>query len=521
MMPPGRSEFSSESQSAFVTEGKTRQESGINTFSILQIILTIGAIQVATMAFNLLRSKIVAVTAGPESVGVISVIDQAVGLIALISTFSLPFASVKFLSAAHSESREAFTKGYITFLRALFLISLLGTGVGIALIWGWPAILGKELAEYKEVVTLALLAIPATNLIGLLMNVMAAAQRVRASALLGLLTAILLAIVSGGGILIAGLHGYYTGNLAVTFALVAGGMWYLFRREGLRIHDKQVKLFQEVRRYPQALSFAGALYIISFTTPLAYLVARYAVLRAGGFIESGLLQAAMGLGLALKTVMRSSNALFLTPTMNRKGENREKFQRAVEFLRALSVVIGIIALPMVLFPNWWLFLLYSSKFAAAAPYVYLFVLSEAIQLLAGVNQALVIGLDHIAIHVKVCLLGDLGIMAFSWWLVPYYGIGGVAMAFLFNGLLIFTLTSWYLWSNHRIVIHKSIGWLPLYILAIIGVGGAVSSWSEVNTPGFLILKICLWTLFILSLFKFIGGKKGPLLQSLWQAFSHK
>src|SRR5262249_61690000 len=71
---------------------------------VLRTILTIGIIQAGTMAFYLVRSKITAVTVGPVGVGTISVVDQVVALVTQVSTFSLPYAAVKFLSAAHSES---------------------------------------------------------------------------------------------------------------------------------------------------------------------------------------------------------------------------------------------------------------------------------------------------------------------------------------------------------------------------------------------------------------------------------
>lgn len=495
-------------------KAESERTTAMRNFPVLQAIVTIGAVQVATMFFNLVRSKIVALTAGPEGLGAIGVIDQVVAMVAQISTFSLPYASAKFLSAAHSESREAFAKQYVAFLRALLVISLAGTAIGTVLVFVRPAVLGSELVGYGGIVLIALLAIPANNLTGLLTNAMAAARRVRASALLGLFTAIALAIGSGGGLLVAGLSGYYAGSVFMTLVVLAGGMVYLFKKEQLHGHYGAVSVLTEIRRYPQVLSFAASLYIISFTTPLAEFIARYSLLRKGGFAATGLLQSALGLALALRTVMRASNALLLTPAMNRIGDSTEKLRGAVEFARALSLTIGIIAVPIVLFPDWLLFVLYSHRFLAAAPYVYLFVLAECLQLLAGVNQALIIGLNHIATNVLVSIVADIGIAAISWWLAPQYGIAGVAIAFLVSRPLIFMLTALKLRSSHGMAISRAMGWLPLYVLGVIATAGALVSWFNSNTAAIIILKLAVWAAFTFSLLRMVRTNNGNLLQSL-------
>jgi antigen flippase len=505
--------------SSVMKEAATINVRSAGNLTVFRTIVAIGAVQVLTMLFTLMRSKVVAITAGPAGVGAISIVDQVVVLVAQISTFSLPYASIKMLSAAHSESRESFARGFAAFLRLLLVISVLGAAVGIALVFVRPSLLGTELLSYRSIVIVALIAIPATNLSALVTNALAAARRVRASALLGLVAAIALAAASISGILLAGLYGYYVGNVIAVVALAIGGMIYLARAEGIRSPKGRVNPLKEVLRYPETLSFAGALYVVSFTTPLAYLVARYALVRTGGFESAGLLQAAMGLALALRTIMRSSNALFLTPTMNRLGESERKFQNAVDFSRGFALTIGIIALPMVLFPDWGLRALYSSRFTTAAPFVFVFVLSESIQLLAGVNQALLVGLNYIGTHVTICVLADLSVAAISWWLVPHYGIGGVALALLFSPILIFLLTALRLRISHQVTIYKRIGWLPLYVIAVIGIAGAAVSWSGSNTVVAILVKMSVWTVFALSLLRTFTKGETNFGKSLRQLIS--
>ena len=465
------------------------------SFPVLQTILTIGVIQVATMACYVVRTKIVAVTTGPTGVGTISVIDQLVALVTQISTFSLPFAAVKFLSAAHSQSREEFARKYVAFLRALLLISVTGAALSIAVVSGWPAALGSKLSGSRMLVILALLAIPAANLAGLLTNTMAAARRTRASALMGFWTACAMATLAGGGILLARLLGYYVGALAAWVLVAAGGIVYLAKTEGLRVHGRRLRLLEELKAHREILRFAGAIYVTSFTTPLAYLVMRYAVLHFGDFGAVGILQAAMGPGLALATVMRASNSLFLTPLMNRRIGEAEKFEGAMHFFKAFCLAIVFAALPIVLFPHLLLLVLYSLRFAAAALFVYLFVVAEAIQLLTGVNQALLIGLDQVRAAVVISILGDTVIAGVSLGLVPRFGINGVAIALLSQGLLVFALTAWRLWKTHRMAIPAAMGWFPVLTLAGLVVIGAAARNFAANTPAVLGTKAALWLAF--------------------------
>jgi len=220
-------------------------------------------------------------------------------------------------------------------------------------------------------------------------------------------------------------------------------------------------------------------------------------------------------------VMRSSNALFLTPAMNRHVDSQEKLRGAVQFHRALAITIGLIALPIVLFPDRLLSLLYSRDFVAAAPYVYLFVLGESLQLFAGVNNALVIGLNHIGSYVAISVGGDLVVMALVLLLVPHYGIAGVAIASLVNGVAVFTLTAWRLWTAHRMAIHREMGWLPLYALAIIAAAGALFGWLRFDTGAIVVVKTLVWLSVTLSLLKCMRDLDGGLLQRLRAAVGVK
>jgi O-antigen/teichoic acid export membrane protein len=489
---------------------------GRRPFDLLIIILSLGGMQAMAIGVNLLRSKVVALAVGPKGVGVISIIDQIVVLVAQVSLFSLPFAAVKFLSAAHSESHQAFARGYAAFRRILLLISLAGAALASLIALAWPGVLGREISRYKGLLVLGLLTIPAIALTGLLTNTFAAAQRARASGMFGLLAAVALAVFAGGGILWAGLPGYYVGNLVAGFFTIAGGMLYLSSREGLGA-QRGISIVKELRRYPAVFSLAGALYITSFTNPIANLVARYSVLQISDVGAAGLLQAAMGLSLALGSVLSASAVLYLMPVMNRNAPFEEKFRAATEFQRVLLVTASVAALPIVLFPRLWVYLLYSREFQLAAPQVYLFVVAQAVLLLSGVNQGLLIGLDRIAPFVLIGLTGDAGVAFLSVLLARRFGLMGVGLAFLLIRLLSYALSCGYLAARYHVFVPRGLGWYPFCALLVVGTAGAAAAHFSVETPAWIAAKAALAILLAVAGLKALGTGPAQILERLRNA----
>jgi O-antigen/teichoic acid export membrane protein len=346
---------------------------------------------------------------------------------------------------------------------------------------------------------------------------MAAARRVHASAIYGSLLTATLAVSAGAGVILDGLHGYYVGTLIGVSVLVVGGILYLYRQEGLPVYSGRMSVLQEMRRHPQVLSFAGALYLLSFTSPLADLVARYAVLHSGGLRSAGLFQAAFGIALALRTVVRSSFSVFLMPTVNRKADAKEKFQKTVEFLRALAIITGLMGLPLVLFPDVWLVLLYSPRFVPASPYVYLFVCAIIVQLFGAAALALLVGLDRIGTYVGVFLAGDLATATISWWLVPILGFNGAGIAFLLNGVLVFSLSAWALWSKYRMNMPKAMGSLPWCVLAFVAAAGAVANLLHSNSLDATAAKVLFGLILAGLMVASTRRDSGNLLQGFWRS----
>src|SRR5260370_7888272 len=101
---------------------------------MVSLFTRIGALQLLGGLIYFLRTKVVALALGPAGVGVVSVIDQFVQLMLQLSAFAIPFAAIKVLSKAHSESAEAFRATYAGLLRLLLILGTIGAALGLALL---------------------------------------------------------------------------------------------------------------------------------------------------------------------------------------------------------------------------------------------------------------------------------------------------------------------------------------------------------------------------------------------------
>jgi antigen flippase len=477
--------------------------------------LTIGTLQAFAILIGVARAKLLAVMLGPEGVGVISTVDQVVQSAAYFTVLSLPFAALKFLSRAHSEGEESFRKTYASFLKAMLLLATVGTAIACAVAMSGGRLLRPQAQQYHGLVIIALLAIPATVLGGFFANALAAARRFRASSSLTVITAGVLLVSTIVGLKLGGIPGQYIANVVAGLAVIIGTLIYMKQRLGMKAYDRSASIWKELRESPDIITFAGVMFVATSSYSLAFLVARYSILSTYGEAEAGLLQSALAIGLALSQVLNPVNGLYLTPIMNRRLEPAEKFRSAFEFQRSLVVIMSLASLPVVLFPQVVLAILYSSRFATAAQFVFLFMVWQYLYQLAGINQALLIGLDDLRVYVGLTLIGYLTMAVVAWLTAPSLGITGVALAFITSSGLILILSTLRLKLRYGYSPPGGVNLLTAYGLALTLVAGILARdhahWTALLVAG----RVTLYLLFAGSLLFFLTRAERSALTSLW------
>jgi len=269
-----------------------------------------------------------------------------------------------------------------------------------------------------------------------------------------------------------GLTGYYWATLICNYLLVAGMLLFLRNKFSLPIVDREADLRRELRMNPDIVSYTLIMFSISYILPLSNILTRLAVLRSFGEAQAGLMQAAIALAAALNMILNPANGMYLTPMMNRTDPASQKISTALEFQRKLLLVMPVIAVPMVLFAPMLLFLFYSSRFMEVTQYFYLFVVAQFIVQLAGISQAVLIGLSDLLVYIFMVGLGQLSLGLIGWELAPYWGIYGVATGYIFSSLVILVMCNIRLTMRHGWMIpkmHWALGGYGLLGLALAGV----------------------------------------------------
>lgn len=450
---------------------------------MLRVLVTIGGLQLAAMISILLRTKGLAYLLGPADLGVMAVIDKLVAMVSQTASLSLPFAATRFLPALHDE-RAAFLR-----LRRAMTLVVLGSTTLAALaallvFWLRPEVVGLELAGHRPWVALALVTVPIVAFAAFLPSAIAGGLDHRGAMTFTLAHAVALSVSGLAGAWVGGVAGLY---VAYT---VLGGVLVVTR---LRRVLKAVSAGSGPWLPLPVWRFAGAMLALAWVVPYAALFTHYQVLRHLGPDSAGYLQAAMGLALAVRTVLGSGHALFLTPNVNRSGSTADRFAWVVQYQRTLALLAGLLVPPLMLGIDLAVRLLYSPAFLPAAPAVWPFVLAEVLTLFAGTYQSLILASDHLRYHVFQNLLAQLVTVVAAYLAVPTIGIVGAALSTIAAQAIIWATTLHFVHSRLGQRLPAATGWLTLVSTASVslaGIAGAVLPW----TPAGVGWRLAAWAL---------------------------
>ena len=442
---------------------------------MLRALLTIGAAQVATMLVMLARTKTLAVLLGPELVGVMAVIDKLLAVIAQTTSLSLPYAAVRFLPERWRAGPAQFRDLFARMRNVLLLLIAAATAGALLVTQVAPAVWGEALLPYREALLIAILGLPVVGLIPFLQNAVAGRMEQYRSMLVSFLHAIVLT-AAVAGVWWAGLAGYYAVYAVLGVILVIGVTRIVTRGPGDAAQAPAQPAF------PLALpgevwSFSGALLILTFLAPYAALFVHYRLLSGHGAEAAGWMQAAVGISLSVRAVLGSAHSVYLTPNVNRGGSPEERMQWANGFETTLCLIAGLVLPPLLLFPDLFVHLLYSSAFLPGAAFVMLFVLVEVVGLLSGTYQALVVAFGHMRHHVAHNLVAQLLVVATAFQLVEPFGILGAGLASLIAPVFMLFATMWFLHRRYGLRMPATLVARSAWLLVSLVAAGLLGAWS--------------------------------------------
>lgn len=396
--------------------------------------IAVGLIQFVILVFALLRAKGLAVMLGPEGVGIIGTMDQLVITLTQVAAFGIPFAAMKFLSAAHSTSEELFRDCFTAFARVMLGLSALVTLLGIAVALFAPGLL-SGFAEYRDVVLVAMLSVPPTMMTILLAHTLASAQMPRGAALYNLAFAASMALAGLAGAWAAGITGFYIGAGAAGGLTILVVMVWMSRRLGLSALRPGVSIRHELTRRPNVIrtALSASLVLVSFSVTM--LIVRYAVIGALGEAPSGLLQAALSLALSLGSILATMNGLYLSPSLNRTDPEDAKFRKATRFASRVALLLVASAVPGAVLPALGLTILFTAEFVPAAMALILCLIWQCTFQLRSVYLQLLVGVDRPLAAAVAALIALAATSASVFGLVGSWGILAAPAALIIGEVL--------------------------------------------------------------------------------------
>jgi polysaccharide transporter, PST family len=466
---------------------------------MLRTIFSIGFAQVIGLVINTARAKVFAVLLGPAGFGVVATIDQLVVSVSQFSNLSLPFTALKFLSRDHSLGEEQFRKSYAAFLKAIAILAVIATLFAIVLIPGNLAKFDPQLVKYRQPVLIALLGIPATMLLIFLGNVMAARQKAVQSVLLVVLSGFVLMLFGGMGCLFGGIVGIYLISVPAFTALIAGMLIFARVKLNWPLFDRPVALAPKLRGNSAIIETAIATYVAVCSYSGLMLLARYEAITYLSEEAAGLLQAGLATSLSIGAVLGPTSTLYFAPYVNRAIPSSDKIEAAGKFLPRLIFVYCLGALPVLLFPELVLRLLFSNRFTPAAIILSWFVVWQCLHQICLVYQQLLIGLDDVRACGVITTLGNLSATALCIWWIRLFGLIGTAGAFMAGAIIIAVLSVVRLRSKHGISIFRSMPPLVGFVLLGFVAVGALGQLTPEMTLAGLAARLITATLFLTCL----------------------
>ncbi|MCA0273854.1 MAG: oligosaccharide flippase family protein [Proteobacteria bacterium] len=389
----------------------------------------VGGIQVLILLIALVRGKALAIMLGPEGVGVIGTVDQFIITVAQVCALGLPFAAMKSMSAAHSQGEEAFRRTFAVFARILLSISLV-----VAVVASSSELLAHTvfsgLSEYRDVLVLALFAVPSMILTILIAQTFASAQMPKAASVYNLIFALVLAVAALVGAALGGVWGFYFGTVLAGVAVLVVAFLWLRRKMGLGPLDRATPVWREMSGKRLVVDTAVSAYANLVSASALLLLVRYVVLRSEGEAEVGLLQSALGVALSAGSILATLSALYLAPSLNRKALPDEKFRSAASFANTAAFYVVLGGVPVALFPGLVLTILYTGAFTGAALMLILCLIWQGLSLVMTTYSHLLVGIDRpLTVTVTTLVSVAIGIAA-VFFLVEHWGAVAAPLALI-------------------------------------------------------------------------------------------
>lgn len=441
--------------------------------------VTTGAMQSMVMLLMLARSKLFALLLGPVGVGIVSTLDQLVQFVVQAASFGLTVAPTRVVPRLAARDDAAVGRVY----RGLLIALLLCVGGVTAVLIVLAALELGPLADItdlpRETTAIALAGAPLSALVLFFTSMFSVTLGYRASMRFVIAAAAVSLVFSYSGACAAGVTGLYIGALLGGILVCAGAVWRLSGYWHAAASSTGTSLRAGFSGHDRLGAFLGTVYVLSFAQPLAYLLVRAVVVESRGTVEAGHFQAVFAISGVLTMLLTQTGRLYFEPRLNRETMPRARALMTHDFMRVMSGLMVVGALPLALFPDVAIRMLFTSEFLPAAGGLYLFLLADCLFLGSWIYLAALRAQDDIAWSFWITLLGNLALAGLAWLLIPRWGVPGAGVAFLASRAGMLVASAARMNSRAGVTLDSGTGLALTYLVVSVAAAGLVAnSWLE-------------------------------------------
>ena len=246
------------------------------------------------------------------------------------------------------------------------------------------------------------------------------------------------------------------------------------------------------------------------------LVVRYVTVDSIGIEAGGLLQAILSTVLAVGAVLIAMGMRYLFPLLNRPGPVVEKFAIAEEFRRRQLMILIALTVPLVLFADIVLMIMFSSKFMVASAWLPAFLVWQLLVVQSNVQMQLLFAMDDLWIVTIMQIACSLLSSVLCVVLIPSFGLSGAAAALIAGFALMIAVGAERLRRRHGYAVDGSSILLGGYAaVVLLGAPYAMQKLGWDTIP----LKIAACAVLIAGLWLFLGPEEKAALKSIGRRLS--
>jgi O-antigen/teichoic acid export membrane protein len=338
----------------------TEQQSSYR--QIMKATSLFGGVQVFNIIINIVRSKIIAVLLGPAGMGIVGLLNSTTGLISGLTNFGLGTSAVKDIASANESGDENRISTVIAVFRRLVWITGLLGSIATLVLSHWLSILTFGNSDY----TLAFVWLSITLLFNQLTSgqdvLLQGMRKLQYLAKANLAGSLLGLLVSVPVYYFMGIRGIVPAIILSSFFLMAIA-WYFARK----IKIEKVTVSRQIT-YSEGKGMLKMGFMLSLSGIIgmgaSYLL-RIFISNTGGVAEVGLYSAGFNIiGTYVGLVFTAMGTDYYPRLSGIAHDNRKATTMINQQAEIAVLILAPILCVFLVFINWVVILLYSTKFVA-------------------------------------------------------------------------------------------------------------------------------------------------------------